>query len=192
MRVLNSLWGHILSTPTQNLNSPSYLEPYVRLYNMDVSKNARHFFPIQMSNILFILLLGTAYFHFLFYDNLDVARAVVWLLFFFFPIYFPLIYSLTSFIKGEEDSQLEIDYRHRLITHTQEDKKILFAASQISKCTRVKSIMFPYELDYLQLEIEGGHIVRFSDLIIDIDEFTNLFALSPAIKYKWISCFPSK
>jgi hypothetical protein len=168
------------------------LEPHVDQYDIHSTSKSGFTFPFQVISYCLISLVILGLIGWLFTEDFITIKLVLLIQLFFAPFYLPGLYYYFSFLKREKQVELELDSRNQLIKYFQGEKglHVLFHLDQIEQCVLNVSLIFPYKIDYLSLQLKGGPQIYISSLLIDPAEILSRFAIEYTIEKRMFNPLP--
>lgn len=171
-----------------------YLEPHVGYY--DIYSSSKNLFTLPFKIIGWSLLGFTlaGFASVIVWQNDLIAQVFFCLMALFGPFYLPGIYYYFTCYNKEVDTRVELDAKHGLIKYEKPEngRNILFHESQIEKCTVKLSLLFPYKINYVSLQVKGGYEVNISSLIVEPQHLVQQFNLSYTLETYWFNRFPKQ
>lgn len=168
------------------------VEPYVHSYSLALTDQSRFTLPFQLMSYLLLSLIVFGFYGWLVNENNQIISVVIWLHAIFAPFYIPGVYHYYRFLRHEESKEVEIDERNKYIQYhnSRTGEKFLFHASQIVKCRYYRTILFPYNIDYVQLILKGGKEVYLSSLVVDPRELLADLDVRYSVEQKLFNSMP--
>ena len=168
------------------------LEPHVDLFNIHSTSKSGFIFPFQVISYCLISLVILGLVGWVFTEDHTIVTLVVLIQLFFAPFFLPGLYYYYRFMKQEKHVELELDSRHELIKYSQGEQglHVLFHLDQVEKCTLHMSLIFPYKIDYLSLQLAGGPLICISSLVIEPTEILSRFSLDYTIEKRMFNALP--
>ncbi len=175
---------------SKKISSQKVLEPYVKYFSANEADYHRFLLPFQLFNGILAFFIPFAIFHWLVEDSLAMVKLTIWLQCIFAPFHLPGIFLYATYIKGETDTQLEIDHKGYFINYQRGDTQLLFHRDQIEKLEVFETLFLPYQLCYVHLNIAGGKSIYISNLIVEPFELMEFYEKQPVFYRKWFNAFP--
>lgn len=170
----------------------AFFEPDVSYFDIEAHDRAELVFPFQLMAFILLAFVGLGLFNFLTGGEGNFTLIVFWLYCIFSPFYVPGIYHFWNYFKREREKSLEVDLKHHYLTYEDKHlgKKLHFDAASIQSSVIYHTQMFPYGIDYIKLNLNGGEEIFISSLLISPWELTENFNLDFSVKKRVFNSLP--
>lgn len=166
------------------------IEPYVKYFDAGQADYDRFLLPFQLFNGILAFFIPYAICHWIVEDNLTVIHLALWLTCLFIPFYLPGLFLYAGYVKVESSTQLEIDQKGKFIHYQRGKTRLFFHKDQIESLAIFESLLLPYQLSYVKVDISGGVTIYISNLIIEPMELIDFYERKPTWHKKLFNAFP--
>lgn len=166
------------------------IEPHVECFMADVKEQNRFTLPFYLITATLTITLCLAFYFWLTTGDKMMIEVSVWLHILFAPFYIPGIYYYSCYFEKDKHTEVEVDKKNELIKYSSKGVNLLFHKSQVEKCEINLSLLFPYRLDYISLQLAGGRKIYISNLIIDPKTMVRWFKVKPSIQRRYFNSMP--
>ncbi len=185
---------HLVKAFLQRDSRPVYpaLEPYVSYYDIHTHSQSQYLLPFQMMGYCLFFFVGLGFYFAIFLDDPSLTMVVAWLFFIFAPFYLPGLYHYSQYLARDQHTSVEVDCKNRWMRYqnSQKGENLLFHADQVLQCRVYLSVLFPYQIDYLSLSLEGGKKIHLSGLIVEPKEIIEDLSLPFEVERKLFNSVP--
>ncbi|MEM7656677.1 MAG: hypothetical protein AAF399_11150 [Bacteroidota bacterium] len=168
------------------------LEPHVEFFDLHSTRKGPFVLPFQVIFYCMIGLVALGFVGWIWLQDQTVVQLVVLIQLFFAPFFIPGLVYYFRFLKRERGVELELDSYHDWIKYYHEPSgtHLLFQSEQVESCTLHLSLIFPYKVDFLSLQLVGGPCVHISSLIISPEEMLERFPIPYEIQKRMFNPIP--
>lgn len=183
-----------LAFPTQNNpQTTELIEPHVELYDIHSKEKGPFIFPFQLIAYCLLALVGFGFLAFLLMDDTSIVQVILWIQLLLAPFYVPGLYYYAKYFRQEKFTQVELDFKSQLIkySHSKTHINLLFHAEQVESCMLHLSLLFPYKVNYLSLQLKNGPLVHISSLVVEPSLILHHFSLDYEIRKRVFNGIPA-
>ncbi|MEM7373569.1 MAG: hypothetical protein AAF587_33400 [Bacteroidota bacterium] len=183
-----------LAFPTQNSHQPvELLEPHVELFDIHSKEKGPFIFPFQLITYCLIAMVALGFVAFLIMDDTSIVQVIFWIQLILAPFYLPGLYYYSRYFMQERFTQVELDFKSQLIkySHSKTEINLLFQADQVESCVLYMSLLFPYKVNYLSLQLKDGPRVHISSLVVEPSLILHHFSLDYEVRKRLVNAIPT-
>ncbi|MDX2249424.1 MAG: hypothetical protein SF052_21755 [Bacteroidia bacterium] len=158
-----------LTSGNPKTNARFEIEPHVTYYDILRTDKRTAILPFQVATIVISGLIAMGFVSWLFQQENPVTYFFIGIVFLLAILYLPYVFFYLSFFSKEEQTRVEIDTKHGYIKYTNPriSQNLLFHRSQITFCQLNRSLLFPFKIDFITLDLKGGRRIHISSLVVD-------------------------
>lgn len=171
---------HLKPKKNNSLPKSQHIEPHVEYHDVHTAQQSRFLFPLQVVfYVMLVINFCSLSFFFVSNDQYIVITILMWVSGVFCMLCLPIWFGFSRSLQHDKGTLLEVDNKYGLIKYTNPERNLnlLFHKSQVEKCEIRKSLISPFHVEYLILNLSGGIKLKISSLVINPKEMAREFTL---------------